>query len=210
MTLANFEMLQPPAFDNPFCTRRVRPGAIPFRFPDGDSAEQLLDRLRANQWRGAIVGPHGSGKSTLLATLEPLLVNAGRDVRRVTLRDRQRTLPKGFFHYGTLNDTTLAMVDGFEQLGCLSRWMLLVKCYSRGSGLLVTAHKPVHLPEVFRPAPSLEVAQQLSRELLSTCDERIEITDSDIAAAFARHPDNLRETLFALYDLFESRKTLLR
>ena len=56
---------------NPFATRHVRPGAIPFHFPAETSAAQLVARLRELNWRGAIVGPHGSGKSTLLVALAP-------------------------------------------------------------------------------------------------------------------------------------------
>ena len=31
--------------ENPFCTRRVRPGAIPFLFPPDQTAEALIERL---------------------------------------------------------------------------------------------------------------------------------------------------------------------
>ena len=201
------EAMPSPPFDNPFCTRRVRPGAIPFHFPAGDSAEQLLERLRANQWRGALIGPHGSGKSTLLATLEPHLVKNGREIQRLTLRDQQRWMPKAFARHKTLNERTLVIVDGYEQLNYLARLFLGWKCTRPGSGLLVTAHKPIKkMPEVFRTAPSLDLAQLLTRELLSGCDDRIEITAAEIASAFAQHQENLRETLFALYDLYEARK----
>src|SRR5262249_23632578 len=69
----------PPLSGNPFATRRVRPGAIPFLFPTGESVGQLLDRLRAAGWWGQVVGPHGSGKSTLVAALLPELCQAGRE-----------------------------------------------------------------------------------------------------------------------------------
>ena len=62
-----------PSADNPFSTRYTRPGAIPFRFPPGTSADGLVEQLRRQQWRGAIVGPHGSGKSSLVAALVPPL-----------------------------------------------------------------------------------------------------------------------------------------
>ena len=61
---------RPSRHTNPFATCWTRPGAIAFHFPPGESAEQLVARLAADNWRGEIVGPHGSGKSTLLETLE--------------------------------------------------------------------------------------------------------------------------------------------
>src|ERR1700752_1716028 len=78
---------------NPFATRWVRPGAVPYHFTDGTNAPGLIASLKANHWRGAIIGPHGSGKSTLLATLVPLIKAAGRHVRAISLHDRQRALP---------------------------------------------------------------------------------------------------------------------
>src|SRR5205809_770947 len=65
---------------NPFATRFIRPGAIPFLFLDGNSAAAIVERLKANNWRGQIMGEHGSGKSTLVATLVPVLKAAGREV----------------------------------------------------------------------------------------------------------------------------------
>ena len=85
------------ARDNPFATCWTRPGALPFRFNNGQSAEQLVAKLAAQQWHGAIVGPHGSGKSTLLEALKPAIVAAGRSIQAISLRDGQRRLPRDFF-----------------------------------------------------------------------------------------------------------------
>ncbi len=52
--------------ENPFCTRRIRPGALPYFFPPGASIETILQRFQDFAGWGEIVGPHGSGKSTLL------------------------------------------------------------------------------------------------------------------------------------------------
>ena len=88
--------LAPSRHDNPFATCWTRPGALSFRFAEGHSAEQLVAKLAAQDWQGAIVGPHGSGKSTLLETLVPRLHAAGLRLHAVTLRDGQRRLPHGF------------------------------------------------------------------------------------------------------------------
>jgi hypothetical protein len=62
--------------DNPFSTRRLRPGAGPFHFGPGQSAERLLRRLEVLGWRAEIVGPHGSGKSALVEVLVEALTRS--------------------------------------------------------------------------------------------------------------------------------------
>src|SRR4051794_34816207 len=114
----------PSRFINPFATCWTRPGALQFRFPSAESAQQLLAKLASQNWRGAIVGPHGSGKSTLLAALKPLLSEAGCTVIAVALRDRQRQLPRAFVESITSlkpNQNGLLVLDGFEQLGWKGR-----------------------------------------------------------------------------------------
>ena len=77
---------------NPFATRFVRPGAIPYRFANGLVGRDRAS-LRQHDWRGEIVGPHGSGKSTLVQTLIPPLKEAGRDVRLFVCRRVNRDCP---------------------------------------------------------------------------------------------------------------------
>src|SRR5262245_38338003 len=78
---------------NPFATCWTRPGAMPFRFPQNESARTLVANLAAHSWRGAVIGPHGSGKTTLLETLLPALIAAGRTVHMISLHNGQRRLP---------------------------------------------------------------------------------------------------------------------
>jgi hypothetical protein len=99
MTMATTPLNQirtngPSRHDNPFATCWTRPGALPFHFPHGIDADQLIAKLAGQSWRGAIIGPHGSGKSTLLETLKPALAAAGRSAIQITLRDGQRHLPR--------------------------------------------------------------------------------------------------------------------
>ena len=196
---------------NPFSTRYVRPGAIPFVLPPGQTLDGLVQRLQENQWRGAIVGPHGSGKSTLLESLIPRIEAAGKSVRRVALRDGQRRLPDDFeLPAAAEQQSGLVIVDGYEQLGWWARRKLDRMCQQRGWGLLVTVHAPPDgrsLPELYRTEPSLELLTQLVEHLIRGSDhpQADRITPADIAQAYAAHPENLREAMFMLYDVAERR-----
>ena len=174
---------------NPFSTRHVRPGAIPFRFPDGLDAAGLTDRLEANGWRGQIVGPHGSGKSTLLAALLPEL-RRRLAVVRVELHDRERRLPAETWATG---EGTLLVIDGYEQLGWWTRRRVRKHCRR----LLVTTHRGQGLPDLYRTAVMVELAGAIVRGLLA---EEV----PDLARRLGHHRGNLREVLFELYDRYES------
>ncbi len=187
---------------NPFSSRYVRPGAIPFIGPAGSSPAQLVERLRDSAWRGQIVGPHGSGKSALLAALMPAIERAGRRVLACELHDGQRHLPEGLLPPAPADDA-VAIVDGYEQLSVFSRVRLRKASKTLGLGLVVTAHRPMRLPILCRLQPQAELAQELAAWLLRDYPELIE--PHEVAARFEARGGNLREVLFDLYDLFEQR-----
>ncbi len=201
---------------NPFSATRVRPGAVPFQFAAGQTAAALADRLRQHAWRGQIIGPHGSGKSALLATLLPAIERAGfsggqglsggqgRRTRLIELHDGQRRLPIDLGKSPELDSSMVLIVDGYEQLGRFSRFRLKRFCRRRGPGLLVTAHAPVGLPDLFHTAVDLPLAQRIVERLGRGLPRRV--TAEDVAERFSRHGGNLRELLFDLYDLYEQRR----
>jgi hypothetical protein len=188
---------------NPFSTRHVRPGAIPFVFPPGLDAGGLVSRLAANQWRGEIVGPHGSGKSTLLATLQPSLARAGREPLLVTLHDGERSLRAHRALLSRAHEGTIVIIDGYEQLAPWSKWRLRRYCRRRRAGLVVTAHQPAGLPTLATTTVDSETAAAVFRLLVPGGGP---VDRTDLAAALARHSGNLREALFDLYDLYELRR----
>jgi hypothetical protein len=193
---------------NPFSTRFVRPGSMPFYFPQGVSAEVLVDRLKQHDWRGAIAGPHGSGKSTLLEALVPVIERAGWQVRRVSLHDGERRLPNDFVWPKSGEPAGVVVVDGYEQLGWWARRKLNAAVRKAGWGLLATVHSlPARfgLPEVYRVEPTMEAFQLVVDHLLAA--QNTSIRPEDVAAALHAHPHNLREALFALYDLVEHRRS---
>jgi hypothetical protein len=189
------------ALRNPFCTRCIRPGAIPFLFPEGQDAKSLVERLDRNGGRGEIVGAHGTGKSTLLAALIPLIERAGQHVVLIELHDGQRRLPLGIDRDAWLRSPTTVIVDGYEQLSRWRRFLLKRQCCRRGWGLIVTAHASVGLPELYRTTATPELAQKIVDQLMA--GQTSPFTGAELAECLARHHGDLRETLFDLYDRYE-------
>lgn len=200
---------------NPFSTRHVRPGRLAYRFAAaGDVREvaSLVRRLEQQEWHGEIIGPHGAGKSTLLCALGTALEQAGHPVRLVSLGGGKPTPPTSEL-VGGADEERLLLLDGWEQLGWLARRALLAasrkptkqKPASPIHGLVVTAHRPSGLPLLYEARPSLEIVQELVRELLENAGPA-RIVESDVEQAFTRCDGNLREVFFRLYDLHEQRR----
>lgn len=189
---------------NPFATRCVRPGAIPYLFPCGRSAGWLVERLRASGWWGQVTGAHGSGKSALVATLLPALEAAGRRPVCCLLHGGQRRLPVPWRELAGADSATLLVIDGYEQLSRWQRWRAKRFCRRRGCGLLVTAHVDVGLPPLFHTAASAETTAQIAVGLLPPSDRTI--AAEDVSRLFTARRGNVRETLFDLYDLYEKRR----
>jgi hypothetical protein len=195
----------PPSRDtNPFATCWTRPGALPFRFNNGQCVEHLISKLAAQQWQGAIVGPHGSGKSTLLESLKPAIVAAGRTFEAISLRDGQHRLPRDFFAARASSANTVIIIDGYEQLGWPARLHVSLRCVVTGAELLVTSHKPTRIPTLIHLTPNLQLIEQLVDDLCTEVSTTI--TRADIDASHACHGSNVREILFDLYDRHEERR----
>lgn len=191
-----------PPRSNPFSTRFIRPGAIAYLFPPGQTAAGLVERLRESGWRGQIVGPHGSGKSTLLAALAEPLIRAQRRSWTVGLRDGARRMPAGWVDQARLAASNLIVIDGYEQLSAASRFAVKTRCRWNAWGLLVTAHQDVGFPTLATTSSSLETAQVVVERLLSERDSQV--TPEWVDECFAASGGEVRETLFRLYDRWES------
>lgn len=192
---------------NPFATCWTRPGAIPFHFPSDQSAERLVEKLAAQKWRGAIIGPHGIGKSTLLESLKPLLAGAGKQIHAIGLHDGQRYLPTGFWHvirHAHEAKHELIIIDGYEQLAWLERFQLSRRCHRAGAGLMVTSHSPVRVPTLLQLAPDRRLVEQLVAELCAKVSNPV--TRADVDASHAIHGSNVRDIFSELYDRHEVRR----
>jgi hypothetical protein len=189
-----------------------------FRFTTGQCAPQLIERLQANGWHGQIVGPHGSGKSSLVATLIPWLQQAGREPVLYTLHNNERRLPSQPMQQTAAcgsspvrtrvagrekrwTRTTQVIVDGYEQLGLVSRWRLHRTVRRARCGLLVTAHADSTMPRLVQLRPEPEMVWELVEQLLAA--EPWLLGRDEVNASFARHQGNVREILCDLYNLYE-------
>lgn len=189
---------------NPFDPRRVRPGMLPFRFGDGQTAALIIEALRRNDWNGEIVGARGSGKSSLVCTLLPLLREAGRDVKLFMLRPGESRLCIVGSDLQTWNEATQVAVDGYDQLGGWTRKLLARICGNQGCGLLRTSLEPTASPLLCRTRPTLDLVQAMVRDLQSNGEPRI--VDSDVTRSYEFHRGNVREVLLDLHDLYEQRR----
>lgn len=192
------------AESNPFATRFTRPGELAFLFPPGQSAATLADRLEAQAWLGQIVGPHGTGKTTLLHTLAKELERRGRTIAWYTLHQGERRLGITAAQAAAWGATTQVIVDGYEQLSWWSRSWLKRATRRRRAGLLVTSHADAGLPTLFTTQPDEQLAQQIVAELLAD-HPALRVTPDDVSRCYREHAGNVREMLFALYDLHERR-----
>jgi hypothetical protein len=176
---------------------------VAFLFGEEDSLAKCLTRLEQNRGWGQIRGPHGSGKSTLLCELIPRLEAAGRSIAKFTLHDGQRRLPFSCAEMEAWDQRTQVVIDGYEQLSWLSRWRVKRLCRRRGCGLLVTTHRDLGFPDIFVTKPTLELAQRVAARLLEGWPTLVGA--EEVARVYAEQAGDLRETFFALYDLYEAR-----
>ena len=196
--------------DNPFSSRFVRPGSIPYLFAAGSSAVQMVDKFFAAGRRGQIVGPHGAGKSTLLALLISELAARGEVVTHFELHDGERSLDEQI----EIAPGSVICVDGYEQLSYWSRYGLMRRASRDGCGLLITTHRavwfPAKLPVLAEVRPSVEVGVKLALSLLAQhggASNAGGIGATEIERIFFEVGGDMRELFFRLYDLYESQRS---
>ena len=193
------------ADQNPFSTRFVKPGAIDYVFMERDvNLDVLAKRLEASRWQGQIVGPHGSGKTTLAHALRRTLESLGQRTILVKVCDgwQARRELKGALRKSRRG--SLLVVDGYEQLRWPTRWSLGFRCRQSQMGLLAIAHRSVGLPLLYETRVTQELAERVVAELLQPSEQRL--APQEVERARRACGDNLRETLFALYDAVEQRR----
>lgn len=202
------------ALSNPFCTRFFQPGSIPFFFTPPASLDVLVHTvLGESRNRSAIVGPHGSGKSTLLTQMlkHPALATSNCSIRHLhfqtgeTHRHRWRASIRALQSIPKANRRLLA-VDGWEQMDPILQWYTRRCAGGRGVAILATAHTLPHgFREVWRTRVDSAVEQHVLCHMLKDSRELGPDTVTHSEAWFRsrqRHGQNLRESLFDMYDWY--------
>ncbi len=179
---------------NPFCSERVKPGAIPFFLPEGESLGSLLQTFADSGMQGQILGPHGSGKSTLLHHLAMTADALGWRVCAF----RSPSAP-------CFADASCLFADEWESLSQWRRVLLRAACRRREVGLLVATHRDAGLPTLWRAEITPETTRRVVDHLLTDWQTESP-SDALLNDLFQRHQGNLRLILFALYDWYETRR----
>jgi hypothetical protein len=105
--------------------------------------------------------------------------------------------------WDTPDRPSLLVIDGFEQLGLLSRLRVVRHCRRTGTGLLITAHRSVGLPTLYRTDVTAETASAIIADLVPPGGEWV-LDGFDIAGRLRYHRGSLREVLFELYDRWQA------
>ncbi len=180
------------ARENPFSAQRT--SALPF-LHERSSCEEIIEKLSACHWRGAIVGAHGAGKSTLLRSLCLALEARGIPVARANLRSKN---PAGNTMQvvqllKNIAPRCILVIDGAEQL---PRWVFHLLIFSARffKGILVTSHHQTTLPTLFHCRTSVQLLAKVLNLLNTPLPQR------DCEVLFAKYHGDIREILFSLYD----------
>jgi len=193
-------------FRNPFSTRFVQPGAIPWLATD-ISLRAVLFRLYDVDNRAIICGPHGSGKSTILSHLASVAQREGLKVHCLRIRswiDAIRVMRV----FATINPKqSLVSVDSWELLGFLG-WFLCQFADFRGLCVVVTVHERPwwnNWPVLLHTKADDKTFRLLVHELMTKYagSKTIEFSGAMLIDVFQRHSCNLREGFFELYDHYE-------
>lgn len=205
----------------------MRPADNPFRskicesleFECGGSSlsceiERFWDDLRANRYRGAIIGGHGRGKSTFLDALYRHSRAQSFPVARHTMRDETLLLERLSILSKIFHDSlSLHFLDGYEQLSLFERALIVVLTVVFHRRLLVTSHKTTFLPSLryFESNPqlfrklfirALEVSGRENSEIsMLLSNERVQRALDQI---FAQAEGDIRQGFRKLYDEFAS------
>ena len=196
---------------NPFSTRYIQPGAISYECFDGGNVTRLADRIvNLTSKRGSIIGPHGSGKSTLVASLIPEIRSIRPEsqihqLRFSTDRSASRSLRKSVREW---TSGSFAILDGYEQLKFWSRILVEWTARNRSISILVTAHQPIRGFETIwetsvNESSSHWVVEKLLRQSESPNALRELLQSEDWARSREKHGQNLRESLFDMYDWWQ-------
>ncbi len=199
---------------NPFSTRRVRPGQLPFLFPENLDISQVVERFRTENFRGQIVGPHGCGKSTLACEISERISAEFGSVRHLIIRPNggrvSCSATKVQLEIQNEPGTELPellVIDGSECLTWINRQVLFKSTANRGIKLLITSHIPISgLPIVCTLTPDFPRFSKLVHQLLIGTGMERHFDERLLREVYQKANANIREAFMTLYDVAEQQK----
>lgn len=187
-----------------------------YEFFGRGTIQSLSDQfLSFRSRRGMIVGPHGTGKSTLLDALQKDFLTRFPDIPVVHERF-SRTPDSARCHRVStsawLRDS-IVILDGYEQVSLWSRWWIQTACWQKRIRLLVTTHQPLRSFDLlWRTSVDDQSAEWIVRHMLQLSNQEdweeklpLLLSSKEWSDSRARHGHNIRETLFDMYDWWQSR-----
>jgi hypothetical protein len=187
------------ARDNPFATHYTE--KLAYRLPGSLAWPALLERLKAQEYIGSIVGPHGTGKTTLLEEFIPHLKELGFEPHLNQLKTEssmreKEALPALLRRF---SKPAFILLDGAEQLST-RHWLPVRSAATSAAGFLITVHRISRLPTLIECDSNAELLIDLVEELTGQPFPREEATE-----LMSRHFGNIRACLQELYDIWGER-----
>mgnify|MGYP003952750013 CR=1 FL=1 len=193
---------------NPFETLWTKPGQMTF-LPNGfTSISDLAAQIVKETPRCEILGEHGVGKSSLLRALQSHLEQQSISNHLVyACGEFPRDGPPLKFSTVKLllRQSDVLFVDGFEQLSWWTRRRIIRYSEKHAHSLVVTCHQTQRLPCLVHLAATETLVLRLVLSLQQAQQVDEVVSASDVRELYQRFGNNVRELLFACYDLYEQR-----
>ena len=184
------------AEDNPF--RRSAIANIRYEITSED-LQHILDKLKIQNYCGAILGPHGSGKSTLMEDIQHGLEGEGKKTQWIRIhKESEKSVKRAAIKKILACDVnTINFLDGAESLGVINWITLAYKIKKKRRTLIATTHYPCPLPRIFKTytsqAQALELTQKLAAEYWNPTLEAV------AKNAYTKNKGDVREVFRACY-----------
>lgn len=179
------------ARENPFCVARVQ--TVRYR-PLAGSFDDILLRLEAMNYRGALVGPEGAGKTTLLEDLQQALERQGKRTRLVFVND---TSPLDHQTLMRLKTDEIVLLDGADALGPIQWFLFKRRILKHAAGLVITTHRPGRLPTLTHCTTTPSLLGNIVGDLLPETEKVDPVVFEQL---LDHHRGNIRNCLRDLYD----------
>lgn len=176
----------------------------------------------------AIVGPHGTGKSTLLAQLEQAILEtySHRSCQSLFLNSSSSSRQSLTRALRLLKTSSICLIDGFEQLPKWGQTLCVWTAKSLHRKLIATSHA---LPKGFVPLWNTQMSPEIERYVIGQLLNNVPAVESEDdleqrssnfknrelldllleseewRTSRAKHRENLRESLFDMYDWWGNR-----